>query len=199
MNFLNQDLDRLIRLRKSHYKKWIIRLLSLSCIVLTVRFLLMSIKDHFDYLQNMLNGSFIDLLFNFGQLNQVHVVTAMMPLFCLYNTYNIVDKSDIRFWDPLMTVLTRDNWAEFVKSNFNFKPTFSIIEILMNPGKSLTNWKIVFSKFFDYRQVYFSHSTKLFPYMSVKIRVAVLTISFAIFLLSKLIYYAICKLYFINP
>lgn len=174
MNLLNKDLNQLIQLRKSRFKNWLFGLIYLNCLQFSIRFLIMTTADYFEYSKYIMKGSFFDLSLNLGKFNKIYFVFTMFPIYSIYVNYCIVYKSGDHIWDPLLTTLIRDNWNQFIKDNFNYRPTFSLIEGLRRPTQTLKSWKGVFNKLQNYRLVHFTHRLRLFPYMNRRIRVEIL-------------------------
>lgn len=171
MILLNNDLDRLIQLRKSRFKNWIIGLICLNCLQISIRFFLMGTVGNFEISEYIMKGSLFYLFNNFGQFNQINFLFSLFPLYSIFNTYGIVYKSDDLIWEPLMTTLTRDNWNQFLENNFDSRPTFFMIR---KPIQTFKIWKLVINKLQNYQKVHFSHRLSLFPYMNRRIRVKIL-------------------------
>ena len=111
---------------------------------------------------------FFYVFFNFGQFNGTYFVFCLFSINCFIILYEIFYKCNFQLWDPLLTTLTRVNWSQFVENNLNFKPTFSLIEGLLNPTRWMRRWKVVLKKLQDYRQVRF-YSLYIFTKLSIKL------------------------------
>lgn len=175
MNQFNEEIDSVIRLRRFRYKTLIIALFDLFIYPFVIRFTLAAIDDNPQHFQNRLNDMFFYSFFNLGPYNRaMSVVISVSALHTIYNMHQIVYKSDIRVWNPLLRTLTIENWNQFVEDNLNFKPTSSVTSWLRNPMQTLAEWRIVLHKLQNYRQVKFVHPIQLFPYMNRKIRAQIL-------------------------
>ena len=197
MNLFDNGLTNLIQLRNSRFKIPITGLIYLECLHFTFRFLLISFAKKFDYQNNVFvnsKNSFLNnYYFNFGQYTEIFTIFSLFPLYLIYVAHQIVFKSDIQIWHPVMTTLTRDNWSQFVENNLNFQPTFSLIKLIKQPNIHLMRWKIVFGLLRNHRQVCFKKPLALFPYLNRQIRVQIIY-HFLFYLLTfKISQYVFCK------